>query len=56
MEILIAIAVTLLAAAGLAVGLMLGRGPVKSSCGGIACLPGPLCRDCPNRDRKGETP
>lgn len=56
MEILIAIIVFALAAAGLAVGLMTGRGPVKSSCGGMACLPGTNCRDCPNRRERSEDP
>lgn len=49
MEILLATAIIALAGLGLGVGLMLGRGPVKSSCGATACLPKEACADCPNR-------
>lgn len=49
MEILFGIAVFVLAAAGLALGLALGRRPVSTSCGGLDCVPGAACDDCPNR-------
>lgn len=49
MEFLLAIVIVTLAALGLAAGLMTGRGPVRSSCGGLSCIKGASCRDCPNR-------
>lgn len=49
MEILLVLAVFLLAAGGLGLGLMLGRGPLKGSCGGMACLKDVACEGCPNR-------
>lgn len=49
MEILLAIAVVLLAALGLGAGLLLGAGPPKTSCGAASCLPGTACEDCPLR-------
>ena len=49
MEILLSVAVFALVAAGLAVGVMAGRGPLKGSCGGMACLKGEACEGCPNR-------
>ena len=42
---LLSFAVTLLAVLGLGAGLLLGRGPLKGSCGGNAVLKVcPLCR------------
>lgn len=35
-----------LSIAGLAVGLLFGRGPVKGSCGGLACVEGADCAGC----------
>ncbi|PTW99417.1 (Na+)-NQR maturation NqrM [Pararhodobacter aggregans] len=49
MELLLGIAVVLLAAGGLALGLAFGRGPVKGSCGGMACLKDVACEGCPHR-------
>jgi len=49
MELLIAIPVVLLAVGGLALGLALGRGPIKGSCGGITCVAGGACAACPRR-------
>lgn len=48
-EILFGIAVFGLAAAGLGIGLVFGRGPAKTSCGAAACLPTGRCLDCPHR-------
>lgn len=49
MEILIAIPIVVLAAGGLGLGLVLGRGPVRGSCGGAACGSGLGCGGCPRR-------
>lgn len=35
--LLLAISVTLISVAGLALGVMLGRKPIKGSCGGLSC-------------------
>lgn len=48
-EILMAVAIFALAAGGLGLGLVLGRGPAKTSCGAAACLPTGRCLDCPHR-------
>jgi len=48
--LVLSVAVILLSMAGLATGLMLGRGPVKTSCAGLACS-GLSCDTCPNKDR-----
>lgn len=55
MELILGTLVFLLAAGGLAVGLALGRGPVRGSCGGASCMAGDACAACPrrNRDREG---
>jgi hypothetical protein len=37
-----------LAIAGLAVGVMVGRAPLRGSCGGVACK-GASCEACPRR-------
>lgn len=49
MEYVLAIVIVCLAAGGLALGLALGRGPVKGSCGGAACIPGAACLGCTRR-------
>jgi len=49
METLIVIGVFLLAAGGLAVGLVLTGKPPETSCGGLACIGGGQCEVCPRR-------
>lgn len=49
MEFLLGLAVVFMAVGGLALGLALGRGPVKGSCGGMACLKDVACEGCPHR-------
>lgn len=49
MEFLLVLAIFLLAALGLGLGLMVGRGPLKGSCGGMACLGERACEGCPRR-------
>ncbi|MFN3846077.1 MAG: hypothetical protein ACK4RZ_09690 [Paracoccaceae bacterium] len=58
MELVLAVAIMALAAGGLGLGLLLGRGPALTSCSAAACLPEGRCDDCPLRDRttKGEDP
>ncbi|SIN77068.1 hypothetical protein [Vannielia litorea] len=51
-EVLLAIVITTLAAAGMALGLMLGRGPARTSCGASECLPRGRCDECPMRRRE----
>ena len=41
--------VTLLAIGGLALGVILGRPPIRGSCGGLACIKGANCAGCPQR-------
>lgn len=47
--ILLTMAIMLLALAGLATGLFLGRGPVRGSCGGLGCAADRACDACPRR-------
>lgn len=51
---LITFGLFLLAFAGLAVGAILGRPPIKGSCGGVSCISGADCAGCKKRDQKGE--
>ena len=51
MEIVLSLAIVILAAAGLGLGLLLWRGPVKGSCGGMACLKDVACDGCPHRGK-----
>ncbi len=36
-----------LAVLGMAIGTLTGRGPIKGSCGGLACGAGSGCAGCP---------
>lgn len=53
MELLIAIPIVLLAVGGLALGLALGRGPIRGSCGGATCDAGGACAGCLRRNETG---
>ncbi len=57
-EIVIAAAVIGLAAVGLGLGLILGRGPVLTTCAAASRNPDARCADCPLRrlERRGERP
>jgi hypothetical protein len=54
MEILIAIAITTLAACGMALGLFFGRGPARTSCGAADAAGIGRCADCPLRRAAGK--
>ncbi|MCV2879593.1 (Na+)-NQR maturation NqrM [Sedimentimonas flavescens] len=47
--LLLALGIVLLAVGGLALGMVFGRGPIKGSCGGMACLKDVACEGCPHR-------
>lgn len=50
-EIVFAIAVVTLAAGGIGLGLVLGRGPARTSCGAADELSIGRCADCPLKRR-----
>ncbi|WP_342071477.1 hypothetical protein [Yoonia algicola] len=51
MEALFAIVIVSLAAGGIGLGLALGRGPARTSCGAADRLAVGRCADCPLRRR-----
>jgi hypothetical protein len=57
MEVVLAVTIFALAAAGLGLGHAWGRGAPKTSCGAAECLPWGRCEECPMRAREtsGET-
>ncbi|WP_084633978.1 (Na+)-NQR maturation NqrM [Maritalea myrionectae] len=55
MEILLPVFVIfLLAVTAMAVGVFLGRPPIKGSCGGLACIKKLDCDFCPYREHERE--
>jgi hypothetical protein len=50
--IFLALVISGLSIAGLAVGVIAGRGPIKGSCGGLACQKGLNCGACKGKVRK----
>lgn len=48
-EILVTLSVFVLAAGGMGIGLMFGRGPAQTSCGAISGRPEGRCAHCPLR-------
>lgn len=53
--IILAFLILLLAIAGLAIGVLAGRAPIKGSCGGLACIKGIDCGVCKAKHRKDST-
>lgn len=49
MQIVLTLTIFLLAFGGLALGVMVGRAPIKGSCGGLSCLEGVDCGACTRR-------
>lgn len=47
--LVLALVVVGLSVGGLALGVLLGRAPLKGSCGGMACIDKIECEVCPNR-------
>ncbi len=54
MEVLLGLCIILLAVFGLGLGSILGRGPLKGSCGGMACIKDVTCEGCPHRMSKDQ--
>lgn len=54
MTFLITFALIVLAIAGLSLGVIFGRGAIKGSCGGLACIPDACCAACPKRQPEGQ--
>ncbi|MFQ6549652.1 hypothetical protein AADZ90_016995 [Aestuariibius sp. 2305UL40-4] len=54
--ILFALAIILLAIAGMAIGVIAGRPPIKGSCGGLACAKGISCGVCKARRGASQDP
>ena len=48
--LLLSLAIIGLSVAGLAIGVLAGRAPLKGSCGGLGC--GGACRACPKKARR----
>jgi len=47
MTFILTFAIMLASITGLAVGVLLGRAPIRGSCGGMACVEGAECATCP---------
>jgi len=51
-EVLFAMGIFGLAAAGIGAGLLMGRAPAKTSCGAADGIPRARCADCPLRKKR----
>lgn len=47
--IILSLGLILLSLVGLALGVIMGRAPIKGSCGGMACIKGADCAGCAKR-------
>ncbi|MEQ5828280.1 (Na+)-NQR maturation NqrM [Sulfitobacter sp. NFXS29] len=54
MAFMITFGLFLCAFAGLGLGALFGRAPIKGSCGGLSCIPGADCAACPKHGTKGD--
>jgi hypothetical protein len=54
--IFLAVIVVSLSVLGLAAGAIMGREPIKGSCGGVSCIKGVDCAACAKRDEEGARP
>lgn len=52
MLILFALVIFLLAFGGLALGVVVGRPPIKGSCGGLDCIEGIECGACRRKSER----
>jgi uncharacterized protein len=50
--IILSLGLILLSILGLSIGVIMGRGPVRGSCGGVSCIKGADCRGCTARRPK----
>jgi len=53
---ILAFAIILISLAGLGLGVLLGRTPLRGSCGGLACVPGVDCVSCAKHKKKEAGP
>lgn len=51
---LMTVGLILCALAGMGLGALFGRPPIKGSCGGLSCIPEANCSACPRRNSTGE--
>ena len=47
--ILLSVVILVLSVLGLSIGVIIGREPIKGSCGGVACIKGARCAACTRR-------
>lgn len=52
-HLFLAFAITVLSVLGLALGVILGRPPLKGSCGGLSCAVPGGCAACPGSKANG---
>lgn len=51
---LLTLAIVVLAICGLSMGVILGRAPIKGSCGGLACIKQAECAGCPHHAARAD--
>jgi hypothetical protein len=53
---ILTLVIVLASVAGLATGVLLGRAPLRGSCGGVACVKGGACAACQTHRNTEDTP